>query len=1012
MKKNLLTLLFLSMGIFYVLGQSPLGFNYQAVIRNSSGEIVPSHTVGIKISILQGSVTGDEVYSETFTPETNGFGLVNLIIGSGVTKFGDFIEIDWSSGDFFIKVELDLSGGESYTEMGTTQLLSVPYANYAFSGNPGASAYQVWLSLGNEGSEEDFINSLTGPSGDAGPSAYQIWLDLGNEGTEEDFINSLTGPQGDAGPSAYQVWLDLGNEGTEQDFINSISGTSSWTDAETSVSTSKRVGIGTDDPVGMLEVASDGKSDEGTPLFEVKNSQGETVFAVYENSVKVFINEDDGEGKTVGGFAVSGRTTTKDVQDILVVTPEKTRVYVDEPDGKTVGGFAVSGRTTTKSDDSLFFQVTPGLTQVFVDESSEKTVGGFAVSGRTTTKGAQDIFVVTPEKTRVYVDEPVGKTVGGFAVSGRTTTKSDDSLFFQVTPGLTQVFVDETSEKTVGGFAVSGRTTTKGAQDIFVVTPEKTRVYVDEPVGKTVGGFAVSGRTTTKSDDSLFFQVTPGLTQVFVDETSEKTVGGFAVSGRTTTKGVEEILHITPGFTRVYVGESTEKTVGGFAVSGRTTTKEGGIYDVFKVFPERTDVFIKPSPSKMFPDGFSISAYNEFFEPTELFNVSEEGTFINTDLTIVPKVNTTDPYDITQTSAVAGGNVLNYNGSQIISRGVVYSITPVPSVDLESPILPESGTVFEMYGGFGEFTVYLSELIPATTYYVRAFAINEEGLIGYGEQKSFTTIAPYTLTFIVLDGEFSEISNATITIQEMDNPNPIINPVGNYVFNVIEGVYFYSIQAPGYYEYVGEEVYVEGNTTETVILSPAPTTVTFIVKDQDENPVSDVEIEATDDMFYYYYYQTTNQLGIAVINPEPNSYNYNINPIFGYEVHEGGSFTVNNGDIIEIPITLTALPKYTVTFNVVNEFLEPSVGAEIYLYYDGEKKDGAKNYNETLSTDEFGVAVFENVVQNANYSYEVYHPIDGFEYNNISILEDTIIEVTLMGIKGNELEIKPSLPKN
>jgi len=937
MKKNLLTLLFLSMGIFYVLGQSPLGFNYQAVIRNSSGEIVPSHTVGIKISILQGSVTGDEVYSETFTPETNGFGLVNLIIGSGVTKFGDFIEIDWSSGDFFIKVELDLSGGESYTEMGTTQLLSVPYANYAFSGNPGASAYQVWLSLGNEGSEEDFINSLTGPSGDAGPSAYQIWLDLGNEGTEEDFINSLTGPQGDAGPSAYQVWLDLGNEGTEQDFINSISGTSSWTDAETSVSTSKRVGIGTDDPVGMLEVASDGKSDEGTPLFEVKNSQGETVFAVYENSVKVFINEDDGEGKTVGGFAVSGRTTTKDVQDILVVTPEKTRVYVDEPDGKTVGGFAVSGRTTTKSDDSLFFQVTPGLTQVFVDESSEKTVGGFAVSGRTTTKGAQDIFVVTPEKTRVYVDEPVGKTVGGFAVSGRTTTKSDDSLFFQVTPGLTQVFVDETSEKTVGG---------------------------------------------------------------------------FAVSGRTTTKGVEEILHITPGFTRVYVGESTEKTVGGFAVSGRTTTKEGGIYDVFKVFPERTDVFIKPSPSKMFPDGFSISAYNEFFEPTELFNVSEEGTFINTDLTIVPKVNTTDPYDITQTSAVAGGNVLNYNGSQIISRGVVYSITPVPSVDLESPILPESGTVFEMYGGFGEFTVYLSELIPATTYYVRAFAINEEGLIGYGEQKSFTTIAPYTLTFIVLDGEFSEISNATITIQEMDNPNPIINPVGNYVFNVIEGVYFYSIQAPGYYEYVGEEVYVEGNTTETVILSPAPTTVTFIVKDQDENPVSDVEIEATDDMFYYYYYQTTNQLGIAVINPEPNSYNYNINPIFGYEVHEGGSFTVNNGDIIEIPITLTALPKYTVTFNVVNEFLEPSVGAEIYLYYDGEKKDGAKNYNETLSTDEFGVAVFENVVQNANYSYEVYHPIDGFEYNNISILEDTIIEVTLMGIKGNELEIKPSLPKN
>jgi hypothetical protein len=917
MKKNLLTLLFLSMGVFYVLGQSPLGFNYQAVIRNSSGEIVPSHTVGIKISILQGSVTGEAVYSESFTPETNDFGLVNLIIGAGEAKDGDFTSIDWSSGDHFIKVELDLSGGESYTEMGTTQLLSVPYANYAFSGNPGESAYQVWLSLGNEGTEEDFINSLTGPSGDAGPSAYQIWLDLGNEGTEEDFINSLTGPSGDAGPSAYQIWLDLGNEGTEEDFINSLSGTSSWTDNEISVSTSKRVGIGTDDPNGMLEVVSDGKSEEGTPLFEVKNSQGETVFAVYENSVKVFINEEE-EGKTVGGFAVSGRTTTKDIQDIMVVTPEKTRVYVDEPDGKTVGGFAVSGRTTTKSDDSLFFQVTPGLTQVFVDE---------------------------------------------------------------------------TSEKTVGGFAVSGRTTTKGVQDIFVVTPEKTRVYVDEPVGKTVGGFAVSGRTTTKTDDSLFFQVTPGLTQVFVDETTEKTVGGFAVSGRTTTKGLEEILHITPDFTRVFVGESTGKTVGGFAVSGRTTTKDEGYYDVLKVIPERTDVFIKPSPSKMFPDGFSISAYNEFMESTELFNVSEEGTFINTNLTVVPNITTSDPSNISQSSAEVGGNVLNYSGSQIITRGIVYSITTQLDVNLEGTTTPEGGTIPDMYGGFGQFITYLYELIPGTQYYYRAFAINEEGLIGYGEQKSFTTLAPYTLTFIVLDGEYNEISNATISIHEMDNPNPIINPVGDYVFHVIAGTYYFNIQAPGYYEYVGEEVFVEGNTTETAFLNPAPSTVTFIVKDQDENPVSDVEIGIYDGESYQWQY--TNQLGITIFNPDPATYDYFVYTYDGgYEEHPGGNFTVNYDDNIEIPVTLIALPKYTVTFNVVNEAMEPSVGATINLS-EGDKKDGEKYYYETKTTDEFGVAVFEEVYQSNYYWYDIYHPTDGSFYGSTPVNEDTTIDITL-----------------
>jgi len=100
-------------------------------------------------------------------------------------------------------------------------------------GSPGAdgeSAYQIWLDLGNTGTEADFIASLTGPEGE---SAYQVWLDLGNTGTEADFIASLRGPagtdgtngvDGTDGASAYQIWLGLGNTGTEADFIASLTG--------------------------------------------------------------------------------------------------------------------------------------------------------------------------------------------------------------------------------------------------------------------------------------------------------------------------------------------------------------------------------------------------------------------------------------------------------------------------------------------------------------------------------------------------------------------------------------------------------------------------------------------------------------------------------------------------------------------------------------------------------------------------------------------------------------------
>ena len=111
--------------------QPPHAFKYQAVVRDNTGEILQNQTVGIRINIHDATAGGIIIYQEIFTESTNDFGLVNLEIGNGTPLIGTFTGIDWSSISKFIETEIDLEGAGSYISMGTTELLSVPYALYA-----------------------------------------------------------------------------------------------------------------------------------------------------------------------------------------------------------------------------------------------------------------------------------------------------------------------------------------------------------------------------------------------------------------------------------------------------------------------------------------------------------------------------------------------------------------------------------------------------------------------------------------------------------------------------------------------------------------------------------------------------------------------------------------------------------------------------------------------------------------------------------------------------------------
>ncbi|MCB9227651.1 MAG: YXWGXW repeat-containing protein [Chitinophagales bacterium] len=128
--KNIFTFLFTLLTIV-CFAQVPQGVSYQAVAFNSGGTPVANGTVGVKVSVLDNSATGTVVYSETHTKTTNAQGLFNLNIGQGTPISGTFSGIDWGTNSKFLKVEVDPTGGTSYTNVGVNQLMSVPYALFA-----------------------------------------------------------------------------------------------------------------------------------------------------------------------------------------------------------------------------------------------------------------------------------------------------------------------------------------------------------------------------------------------------------------------------------------------------------------------------------------------------------------------------------------------------------------------------------------------------------------------------------------------------------------------------------------------------------------------------------------------------------------------------------------------------------------------------------------------------------------------------------------------------------------
>ena len=192
-----------------MMAQAPEKFTYQAVVRNANNQLMTNTLVGVRVSIMQGSSTGSVVYSETQMLSTNANGLMTLNIGDGNIVYGNFSTINWGDGPFFLKSEIDVSGGSNYTISSTQQLLSVPYALYsskagnvpAFTVVPTDTGYVI--SISQEGAAtQTFVlrHGAPGPQGPPGETGPQ-----GPQGPQGDpGATGAQGPQGDPGATGAQ----------------------------------------------------------------------------------------------------------------------------------------------------------------------------------------------------------------------------------------------------------------------------------------------------------------------------------------------------------------------------------------------------------------------------------------------------------------------------------------------------------------------------------------------------------------------------------------------------------------------------------------------------------------------------------------------------------------------------------------------------------------------------------------------------------------------------------------
>lgn len=273
-------------------------------------------------------------------------------------------------------------------------------------------------------------------------------------------------------------------------------------------------------------------------------------------------------------------------------------------------------------------------------------------------------------------------------------------------------------------------------------------------------------KTSDGTDTGTFKSIISGLT-----ENTVYNARAYAVTDGGQVLYSNQISITTlPAFTVSFVGAyditATTATSGGLiTINGTETITERGVCWSINTNPTianskssngTSDGTYSSSLTNLLPEKmYYLRAYVTSSSGKTYYSLQ---TTFETLSTYVFTVQTTNTATITGTSAISGGTIAMTGTGAVAARGVCWSTSSLPTVENSKT---SNGT------GVGSFSSSITGLIPATTYYVRAYATSATGKTTYGNQNEFSTNSPFIITTTIASaitaGTATSGGNITIT---------------------------------------------------------------------------------------------------------------------------------------------------------------------------------------------------------------------------------------------------------
>ena len=316
--------LFVSILLFLVFtSNAQNGLNFQGVARNTNNIILASQPISLRLSIIRTSVNGTTDYTEVRKVTTNAQGLFSVVIGDtgAISALGNFASIDWKSGPKFLKIEMDVTAGNNFVLIGTTQFQSVAYAQFAQS------------------VDAEKLNGIVpiekGGTGTTSLAAFKTALSIDKNTVGLSNVNNTADT---AKPISNATKLELDTKVSTETFSNTVNQLAPLA----SPTFTGTVGGITKAMVGLSKI--DNTADTAKPISNATKLVLDTKVSAETFSSTVLTKENAANKSTATNLGAAAAS------DILFPTQKAVKTYVDAQ--SNAGGVADGGITTIKLADA------------------------------------------------------------------------------------------------------------------------------------------------------------------------------------------------------------------------------------------------------------------------------------------------------------------------------------------------------------------------------------------------------------------------------------------------------------------------------------------------------------------------------------------------------------------------------------------------------------------------------------------------------------------------------------